>query len=229
MASATSSIANVEPRVPDEDSLAGRTLYSDLVYREHALSQRVLADQWMPDPESGCLLRRDRPQSSPYRVVTRTQAAVDRLGSGAEPHSLACVEFEPTAGLWCVVAFGSEDASARWKEAVKSAFRLLADTGFGGRRSSGWGQTEPPQFEEGRWPSLLLPKLARTQNTANAESETARRIPDIGFFHSSRRPRGSKSIGLGAATRSSFAAEEWKAAPAPASRRSLSAWWRKAR
>src|SRR4051794_19667730 len=64
------------------------------------LGQRVLADQWIADAESGCLLRRDRPQSNPFRIVTRTQIAVDRLGSGAESHSLACIEFEPAAGLW---------------------------------------------------------------------------------------------------------------------------------
>src|SRR5262249_20359269 len=31
----------------------------------------LLAEQWLPDPESGCLLRRDRPSASPFRSVTR--------------------------------------------------------------------------------------------------------------------------------------------------------------
>ncbi len=43
---------------------------------------------------------------------------------------------------------------------MRGAFRLLADTGFGGRRSSGWGQTAAPEFESGSWPRLLLPKVA---------------------------------------------------------------------
>ncbi len=41
--------------------------------------QSVLADQWIPDSESGCLLRRDRPSSSPFRTVLRGSAPVDRL------------------------------------------------------------------------------------------------------------------------------------------------------
>ena len=59
--------------------------------------QPVLADQWIPDPESGCLLRRDRPSSSPFRIAIRSGAAVDRLENrSVEVHSAACVELEET-------------------------------------------------------------------------------------------------------------------------------------
>src|SRR3954451_17377148 len=125
------------------------------------LSQPLLADQWIVDGESGCLLRRDRPSTSPFRYTVRTSAAVDRLTdmSGAA-RSTACIEFENGAGLWAVARFADEAAETVWGERVRGAFRLLADTGFGGRRSSGWGQTSAPEFERGEWPNLLMPKLA---------------------------------------------------------------------
>jgi CRISPR type III-A-associated RAMP protein Csm4 len=134
------------------------------------LSQRVLADQWVTDPESGCLLRRDRPQSSPYRQTVRIHAAVDRLSRNSEPHSLACVEFEAGAGLWGVVSFADDKARSEWKDTVRAAFRLLADTGFGGRRSTGWGQVSKIEIIEDQWPNLMFPKLAKVQANGSAES-----------------------------------------------------------
>lgn len=128
--------------------------------------ERLLADQWIADAESGCLLRRDRPQPPPFRLITRTQVAVDRLGGGSEAHALTGVEFEPGAGLWAIAAFANEESASQWKAPLQAAFRLLADSGFGGRRSSGWGQTAAPEFQEGDWPSLLLPKLGRAQRKA---------------------------------------------------------------
>ncbi len=123
--------------------------------------QKVLADQWLPDPESGCLLRRDRPSSPPFRTIMRSGAAIDRLTYNAAAHSSACVEFEPGAGLWTVVRFRDEAAGSAWNDRLRAALRLLADTGFGARRRSGWGQTETPEFQEGAWPAVLFPKLAR--------------------------------------------------------------------
>lgn len=124
--------------------------------------ENISADQWSPDPESGCLLHRDRSGSSPLRVVRRGGIAVDRLTASAVPiEPLACVEFERNSGLWTVARYQDSAAAANWSSRVKAAFRLLADTGFGGRRASGWGQTEVPEFEEGMWPALLMPKLAR--------------------------------------------------------------------
>lgn len=127
------------------------------------LSQRLLADQWTTDAESGCLLRRDRPQSSPFRVTTRTLTAVDRMKRGHDTHSIACVEFEAGSGLWAVASFDASSglSSEVWKDRLRSVFRLLADSGFGGRRSSGWGQVSRIGISEGEWPALAFPKLAR--------------------------------------------------------------------
>ncbi len=35
-----------------------------------------------------------------------------------------------------------------WEERVKSALRLLADSGFGGERSRGWGRASEPEFSD---------------------------------------------------------------------------------
>lgn len=124
------------------------------------------ADQWIADAESGCLLRRDRPQSSPFRLATRARVPVDRLtGVSAEARKAACVEFEPGAGLWTVVLFASAEAAAVWKERLAAAFRFLCDTGLGGSRSSGWGQAGAPEITEGNWPGILLPKFARAKQS----------------------------------------------------------------
>jgi CRISPR type III-A-associated RAMP protein Csm4 len=126
--------------------------------------QPLLADQWFPDPESACLLRRDRPSSSPFRAISRSSAAVDRITkTGGEVKSLAGVEFENGAGLWTVARFQDAAAESIWSGRVQGVFRLLADSGFGGGRSKGWGQTQAPEFQKGAWPGLLLPKVGRTQ------------------------------------------------------------------
>src|SRR4051794_9613484 len=132
------------------------------------LGQQVVAEQWMVDAESKCLLRRDRPVASPFRPSVRTRAAVDRLtGAAVETHVSSCVEFEASSGLWCVVRFSDASSQSVWSGHIQSAFRLLADTGFGGHRSSGWGQAAAPVFQSGPWPSLLTPKLARTLQAAD--------------------------------------------------------------
>lgn len=138
------------------------------------LSQPLLADQWIVDGESGCLLRRDRPSTSPFRYSSRTSASVDRVSeTSGTARSVGCIEFENGAGLWGAVRFADESAEATWGERVRAAFRLLADTGFGGRRSSGWGQTAEPEFEAGDWPKLLLPKLTgASANRSEAEGSS---------------------------------------------------------
>jgi CRISPR type III-A-associated RAMP protein Csm4 len=129
--------------------------------------QPILADQWLPDPESGCLLRRDRPSSSPFRVVTRSTAAVDRLThSGDEIRPVACVEFEQSAGLWTVARFAGTTEEQTWSSRLQAALRLLSDSGFGGGRSRGWGQTQAAEFQSGSWPAILLPKLGRFLRSA---------------------------------------------------------------
>jgi len=45
-----------------------------------------------------------------------------------------------------VAAFHDEPAWSRWRDPVKAAFRLLADSGFGGERSRGWGRSEAPSL-----------------------------------------------------------------------------------
>jgi CRISPR type III-A-associated RAMP protein Csm4 len=138
--------------------------------------QAILGEQWILDPESGCLLRRDRPSVSPFRVVVRGGAAVDRVThSAVRVHSSACTEFEADSGLWCAVRYSDSEAEASWADRVRACFRLLADSGFGARRTSGWGQAEAPAFQEGTWPNLLIPKLARLlgngiQNGSSGES-----------------------------------------------------------
>jgi CRISPR/Cas system CSM-associated protein Csm4 (group 5 of RAMP superfamily) len=126
--------------------------------------QPILADQWLPDPESGCLLRRDRPSASPFRVSTRGGSAVDRISRRAgEAHSFACVEFEPGSGLWAVARFRDASVESVWRSRLEAAFHLLADSGFGGGR----GKAHAPEFQRGSWPGLLLPKTGRFSEATN--------------------------------------------------------------
>jgi CRISPR type III-A-associated RAMP protein Csm4 len=41
---------------------------------------------------------------------------------------------------------------------VRGALRLLADSGFGGERSRGWGRSAQPEFVEGALPEMILPE-----------------------------------------------------------------------
>jgi hypothetical protein len=50
--------------------------------------------------------------------------------------------------MWCLVIFSGNAARDAWAGKLRSAFRLLADTGFGGERSRGWGRSKPPQFQD---------------------------------------------------------------------------------
>ena len=111
-------------------------------------------DHWSLDGASECLVPAGRP--GPFRTGVRWSAAVDRLTGAAERHSTACIEFRSGAGLWTIVSFRDEAAHRRWLEPIKAAFRLLADTGFGGERSRGWGRSEPPEFTEGMLPEIVL-------------------------------------------------------------------------
>ncbi len=113
-----------------------------LVPLEIVKSGVVEETRWAVDGESECLLPMGA--ASPFRVSVRTAAAVDRLNGAVEPHRTACLEFAPNAGWWGV--FSCSDAT--WEARVKSALRLLADSGFGGERSRGWGRASEPQFSE---------------------------------------------------------------------------------
>lgn len=127
-------------------------------------------DHWHADGESECLIPLERRYTGgPMRKAMRTSAAVDRLDCGrVEPHATACLEFAPDAGLWMVVAFSGDDAKARWSGPVQGALRLLADSGFGGERSRGWGRTEMPEFTEGDLPGMLWKARQETEAVEDA-------------------------------------------------------------
>jgi CRISPR type III-A-associated RAMP protein Csm4 len=115
--------------------------------------------RWAVDPASKCLMpiERNQVQGAPFRMTMRSSGAVDREAySQVGTHSTACLEFAPGAGLWCAVSFADEGAQQEWSNRVKAAFRLLADTGIGGERSSGWGHAAEPEITEGEFPQLLL-------------------------------------------------------------------------
>ncbi len=116
--------------------------------------QTLDANHWAVDGPSECLVPAGR--LGPFRTSVRWAAGVDRLTGASERHSTACLEFRPGAGLWTIVSFANESARERWLEPVKAAFRLLADTGFGGERSRGWGRSEPPEFIDGSLPDMIL-------------------------------------------------------------------------
>jgi CRISPR type III-A-associated RAMP protein Csm4 len=118
--------------------------------------QHLDEDRWIIDGATGCLLSSDRDRSGPFRTSVRTAAAVDRLTGETAAHSTACLEFAADSGLWCAVAFADEAAKERWGAPVKGALRLLADSGFGGERSRGWGRAEAPAITEGVLPTLIF-------------------------------------------------------------------------
>ena len=116
--------------------------------------EKLNANQWSVDGASGCLVPNGR--GGPFRSGVRWNAAVDRLSGASERHATACTEFRPGSGLWTIVGFADDAARDRWQDSVKAAFRLLADTGFGGERSRGWGRAETPEFIEGTLPELII-------------------------------------------------------------------------
>ena len=128
--------------------------------------QPIDEDRWTLDGESECLLSTDRNRSGgPFRTGMRSNIAVDRLSPGAlEPHSTACLEFAPDAGLWMLVVFADDEAQSRWSGPLQSALKLLADSGIGGERSRGWGRSANPEWEDA---GELFPQPAEDQPTAH--------------------------------------------------------------
>jgi len=114
--------------------------------------------RWMVDGETGCMFHTG--SGAPVKIEVRTAAAVDRLTGVADPHRIACLEFAPNAGYWGVFAV----SDSGWESRVKSAFRLLADSGFGGERSRGWGRAATPEFSDA---SSLLPSGAGDEGPGN--------------------------------------------------------------
>ncbi|MBL8217379.1 MAG: hypothetical protein JNK87_42050 [Bryobacterales bacterium] len=114
---------------------------------------------WKVDADSECLLPASPSgkQYGPFRVSMRHTTAVDRLtGVADQSVATACLEFAPDAGLWFTAVFSSEEAHAKWAGPLKAAIRLLADSGFGGERSLGWGRSAAPVITEGNFPQMLL-------------------------------------------------------------------------
>ena len=113
--------------------------------------QSLVADQviddnrWIIDGVCQCLFPSGE---GPFRIGLRTAAGIDRLNPAAtDPHTTACIEFGREAGLWTMVVFSTDEARERWQRRVANAFRLLADSGFGGERTRGWGRSEDPRWK----------------------------------------------------------------------------------
>ncbi len=131
--------------------------------------QTLEEDRWDVDGASQCLVAGGR--LGPFRLGSRSSAAVDRLAGNVEPHEVACIEFLPGAGLWAVIAFSDDEQKEKWNEPVRAAFRWLADSGFGGERGRGWGRAESPEFIEGTLPHMILPDRP-VEPVAAPEGET---------------------------------------------------------
>jgi CRISPR type III-A-associated RAMP protein Csm4 len=111
--------------------------------------------EWRVDGPSQCLT--PAASAGVFRTVVRSSAAVDRLHGAIDAHTTAGIEFLPGAGLWTLASFAGEAERDRWSGPVRAAFRLLADSGFGGRRSHGWGRAAEPEFSEGALPEMIIP------------------------------------------------------------------------
>src|SRR4051794_35082512 len=145
---------------------------------ESILSGRKLNEnQWSVDGASGCLVPVGKP--GPFRTSVRWNAAVDRLTGASERHATACIEFREGCGVWTVVGFRDEPARDAWQEQVKAAFRLLADTGFGGERSRGWGRAEAPEFVAGTLPGLIVEYKPRASSPAPPVEEPETQEPPV--------------------------------------------------
>ncbi len=135
------------PRTSWPPSGAGK-LYvkaARLVPLEVARQGVVQESRWMVDGASECLLPAG--MAAPFEVGMRSGAAVDRMTGQTEPHRTAYLEFAANAGWWGLVEF-NDSGRGIWEPRVRSALRLLADSGFGGERSLGWGRAAEPEFSE---------------------------------------------------------------------------------
>lgn len=136
-----------------------RTRYAGARFVPVTLIESIFAgkplqdDRWAVDGVSQCLLPPGRP--GPFRIGVRSSAAVDRVSGSALPHQTACLEFGAKAGLWFAVAFADSIVRDQWSDPLRTAVRYLADSGFGGERSRGWGRAHPPEFWDGILPQLI--------------------------------------------------------------------------
>jgi len=154
--------------------------------RSLVAGERLDEEAWRVDPQSRCLLP-SRPVDStgPFRTAVRALAPVDRLGRTSwTARRTGCVEFSPEGGLWMVVSFAGEQARQQWWAAVEAALRLLADSGFGGKRSVGWGRAEMPEITTGTIPELLLAGPGAPDDTPPGEEAAsgANEAPETAFW-----------------------------------------------
>ena len=146
---------NVWPPPPSAKVRFKGARFVPLKVVETLISGRPMAEEnWAIDGASECLVSGGA--QGPFRVSVRSNAAVDRTGESVAPHSTACLEFTPGAGLWFLASFADDAAKERWNAPLQGALRLLADSGFGGGRSRGWGRSEMPEIVEGELPQLLI-------------------------------------------------------------------------
>src|SRR5258708_16141376 len=102
-------------------------------------------NRWAVDGESECLIPHDGGRG-PFRVAIPLSAVVGRLETGqVESHSTAFLEFAREAWLWTVVQFADASAAGKWQSSVRSAFALLADSGFGGEQTRGGEPSGTPR------------------------------------------------------------------------------------
>jgi len=147
---------NVWPPPPSAKVRFKGARFIPLKVVETLIAGRAMGEEnWAIDGASECLVSGGA--QGPFRVSVRSGAAVDRGGESVAPHSIACLEFTPGAGLWFVASFADDAARERWNGPLRGALRLLADSGFGGGRSRGWGRSEMPEIVEGELPQLLIP------------------------------------------------------------------------
>jgi CRISPR type III-A-associated RAMP protein Csm4 len=144
---------------------------------ESLLADKAIDEnRWTVDGESECLVPHDAARG-PFRVAIRSSAGVDRLETGkVEAHSTACLEFARDAGLWTVVQFAGASAAGKWEGSIRSAFALLADSGFGGERSRGWGRSETPEWSP--WNSSILKPLPDGRGSEVPHTDSSDAEPD---------------------------------------------------
>lgn len=129
--------------------------FAPLALLQDLAAERPLReDRWEVDPQSACVIPSGG--ESPYRLVTRNAAGIDRLNGASDAHRTAGIEFGPGAGLWCWVEFDSEEVRDQWRAGLTAAFRYLGDSGLGGERTRGWGRSENVEFSDSDTETLLL-------------------------------------------------------------------------
>jgi CRISPR type III-A-associated RAMP protein Csm4 len=147
-----------------------RVRYSGARFVPASLVESIFAghplqdDRWSVDGVSECLIPSGR--SGPFRVSVRYSAAVDRITGASAPHHTACIEFAPKSGLWFAVSFADAYTRDQWSDSLRAAIRLLADSGFGGERSRGWGRAHSPEFRDGVLPQLIYKGLPSVETVS---------------------------------------------------------------